>query len=128
MRPEGPPGPGAPHGPGGRPGPDGPPPLTPLEERDETLRKLLDEEAQLRGDCDRTAEEARRDQAKVEDLRTLVERHFEVRHEIRARKVELLEQELAALKESLAQRQERKQLLVDDRVSELLGKPSPLDF
>jgi predicted RNase H-like nuclease (RuvC/YqgF family) len=99
-----------------------------MEQRDETLRGLLEEEAQLRGETDRMADEARRDPAKVEELRALVTRHFELRHEIRARKVELLEQELQALKDSLAQRQERKQLLVDDRLSELLGKPSPLDF
>lgn len=120
--------PGGPPGPGGRPGPDGPPPPTPLEARDEKLRSLLDEEAQIRRDCEHVAEAAREDQSKVEELRALVTKHFEIRHDIRARKVELLEQELAALKESLAKRQERKQLLVDDRVSELLGKPSPLDF
>jgi hypothetical protein len=99
-----------------------------MEQRDETLRTLLDEEAQLRGDCERIADEARRDAAKVEELRGLVTRHFELRHDIRARKVELLEQELQALKNSLAQRQERKQDLVEDRLSELLGKPSPIDF
>ena len=99
-----------------------------MEQRDEKLRDLLDQEVELRIDCERLADEARRDAAKVEELRSLVTRHFELRHDIRARKVELLEQELQALKDSLAQRQERKQLLVDDRVSELLGKPSPIDF
>lgn len=128
MNQGGPPGSGGPHGPGGRPGPGGPPPLTPMEERDEKLRILLDEEAQIRLDCEQAAEAARGDETKVEDLRLIVARHFEIRHDIRARKVELLEQELAALKESLVQRQERKELLVKDRVSELLGKPSPIDF
>lgn len=99
-----------------------------MEQRDEKLRSLLDEEAQIRRDCDQAAQAARDDQAKVDELRTLVTRHFDIRHDIRARKVELLEQELAALKESLAKRQEQKQLLIDDRVSELLDKPSPLDF
>jgi hypothetical protein len=61
-------------------------------------------------------------------LGELVDEHFQVRQERRRLELKRLEEELKRLREAIQSRDESRETLVGERVTELLGEEDDLDF
>ena len=147
------PGPGG--GPGrlGRPGPMGPPeqrgpyrmrypggpPRWPfhdwdaLEKSDPEMHRLLRDDYELEFRCRELVMQYRRAPAEQRggvrrQLKDLVDRHFDVRQQRRLLEVKRLEEELQRLREAINQRNEAREELVGERISELLGDETEPKF
>jgi hypothetical protein len=92
-----------------------------LRELHEQDFKLEQEAVQL-GDRYRKTKEASEKERLKGELKSLVEKHFEVRQKRRTLELEQLEKQLTQLKSSIESRQKNRQSLIDKRVGELTGE------
>ena len=108
--------------------------LLELRERNPELFQLSVEEIGLRGeldrlaaDCRRQREGARADELRAE-LREKVGRAFELRQRIKEGEVAELERKLADLRDGLERRSERRDELIDQKLTELLREDGSSDW
>jgi hypothetical protein len=139
--PEGPDGPGdnGPPPPGGPEGdrrqPPGPPPgylphgredFESLKTKDPELFKAIQEDRDLERQTRDQADQYRRankdQQAKIKaNLAEIVNKHFEVRQQLRNLEVKRLEQQLKQLRDKIDQRSKNRKEIVEKRITELTG-------
>ncbi len=127
-----------PRGPRGRMHPAGPPrwPFRnwdALERTDPEMYKLLKEDYDLERRTRELAIQYRRATGQQrpairEQLEKLADKHFQARQERRLLELKRLEEELKRLREAIRRRDEARETLVGERVSELLGDEDDLDF
>ena len=120
---------------GDRPLPPGPPPRLPQRGREdlESLRtsdpelfKAMQEDRDLERQSRDQAQQYRRadkdEQAKIkEKLVEIVNKHFEVRQQLRSLEVKRLEQQLKQLRDKIDQRAKDRKDIVEKRIVELTG-------
>ncbi len=106
--------------------PRGPDDFEALKTRDPELFKAMqadfDLERQTRDQVEHYRRAGKGDQAKVkEKLVEIVNKHFEVRQQLRNLEVKHLEQQLKDLRDKIDQREKKRKEIVDKRISELIG-------
>ena len=120
---------------GDRPQPPGPPPGYPprgredfesLKTKDPELFKAIQEdrdlERQTRDQADQYRRAGKDEQAKIkEKLVEIVNKHFEVRQQLRNLEVKRLEQQLKQLRDKIDQRAKNRKEIVEKRIIELTG-------
>jgi hypothetical protein len=104
-----------------------------LEREDPEMYGLLAADMQLERQSGALAEAFRRaapdDRAKIKtELTSIVNKHFDVRQKRRELQMKRLETELQRLREAIAKRNESREAIVAERISQLAGETKDLEF
>jgi hypothetical protein len=107
--------------------------LATLEKSDPEMYKLVKADMDLERQSRELAMQYRRassdERAKLKDkIKELVAKHFDVRQERRALELKRLETQLQKLRENIERRKQARDKLVDQRVSELVGREEEIEF
>lgn len=104
-----------------------------MQEDDPEMYKLLTTDRELERQTVEMAEQYRRapaaDREKLKaGLSELVGKHFEVRQERRELQLKRMEEEIQRLRDAIKARNDSREKIVTERITELTGEANPLDF